>query len=44
MISTGGYNPDFDAVLLIPIQKLIVDKYLKRETTGRIFQRCKKKQ
>ena len=42
MISTGGYNPDFDAVLLIPIQKLIVDKNLKKETTGCILQRCKR--
>lgn len=34
MISTGRYNPDFDAVLLIPIQKLVIDKNLKEETTA----------
>ena len=28
MISTGGYNSNFDAVLGVPVQELIVDKDL----------------
>jgi hypothetical protein len=28
MISTGRYDPNFDAILHIPVQELIIDKHL----------------
>lgn len=31
MVSSGRYNPNFDSILRIPIQKLIIDKDLQKK-------------
>lgn len=28
MVSSGRYNPDFDSVLCVPIQELVIDEDL----------------
>jgi hypothetical protein len=43
MISTGGYDPNFDAILHIPVQELIIDKHLCPDMTAEKVGNCRKK-